>query len=117
MRFLLDENADIRLADFLREQGHEVATVVDDYPQRTLDRDLLALARQEGRILITNDLDFGDLVIRERLPHAGLILFRLRTVAIAMKRERLATVLRDHAGDLGRFLVVTESTIRVRRGS
>jgi predicted nuclease of predicted toxin-antitoxin system len=115
MRFLLDENADIRLAAFLTEQGHDVATVVDDYPQRTLDRDLLALARQEGRILITNDLDFGDLVIRERLPHAGIILLRLRSTALAVKRDRLAAVLRDHAESLDRFLVVTESTIRVRR--
>jgi predicted nuclease of predicted toxin-antitoxin system len=48
MRFLLDENADIRLAAF-----HDVATAVEDHPQRTLDRDLLAIAREEGRILIT----------------------------------------------------------------
>lgn len=115
MRFLLDENADIRLSAYLTDQGHDIATVVEDYPQRTLDRDLLAIAREAGRILITNDLDFGDLVIRERLPHAGIILFRLRSTAIAVKLERLSSVLRDHTGDPDQFLVVTESTVRVRR--
>jgi uncharacterized protein (DUF433 family) len=52
--------------------------------------------------------------IRERLPHAGIILFRLRATAFAVKRERLAVVLRDHVTQLDQFLVVTETTIRVR---
>jgi predicted nuclease of predicted toxin-antitoxin system len=99
----------------IRSLGHDVATVIDDYPQRTLDRDLLELARLEGRILITNDLDFGELVIRERLPHAGVILFRLRSTALSVKIDRLTTVLRDYADQLDQFLVVTESGIRVRR--
>lgn len=114
MKFLLDENADIRLASFLADQGHDVATVVTNYPQRTLDRDLLALARAEGRILITNDLDFGELVIRERLPHAGIILFRLRSTALSVKRARLARVLQECADQLDQFVTVTETTIRVR---
>jgi predicted nuclease of predicted toxin-antitoxin system len=115
LRFLLDENADARLALFLRELGHDVATVVSDYPQRTLDRDLLEIARAEARVLITNDLDFGELVIRERLPHAGIILFRLRSTALSVKIERLTAVLRDYADQLDQFLVVTEADIRVRR--
>ncbi len=115
MRFLLDENADARLAPVLTTQGHDVATVIEDYPQRTLDRDLLEIARTEGRIIITNDRDFGELVIRERLPHAGIILFRLRTTALATKIDRLHAVLRDHAHQLDQFLVVTEASIRVRR--
>ncbi|MGE0543681.1 MAG: DUF5615 family PIN-like protein [Dehalococcoidia bacterium] len=115
MRFLLDENADNRLTAFLTDQGHDVATVVEDYPQRTLDRDLLALAQLEGRIVITNDLDFGEFVVREQLPHAGIILFRLRSTSLSVKRDRLGVVLRDYADSLDRFLVVTESTIRVRR--
>lgn len=114
MRFQLDENADRRLVAFLVDQGHDVATVIDDYPQRTLDRDLLELARVEDRILITNDLDFGDLVMRERLPHAGVILFRLRSTALAVKIERLTAVLRDYGEQLDHFLVVTEATVRIR---
>ena len=115
MKFLLDENVDARLAAYLRERGYDVATVVDDYPQRTLDRDLLELAQSQGRILITNDLDFGDLVMRERLPHAGVILFRLRSTSFGLKRERLAAVLAEYGERLGEFLVVTETSVRVRR--
>jgi predicted nuclease of predicted toxin-antitoxin system len=114
MKFLLDENADARLARFLRDQDHDVATVIDDYPQRTLDRDLLEPARAEGRVLITNDLDFGELITRGRLSHTGVILFRLRSTALSVKIDRLTAVLRGYAGRLDRFLVVTESSIRVR---
>jgi predicted nuclease of predicted toxin-antitoxin system len=78
VRFLLDENAEYRLAAFLRERGHEVTAVARDYPGALTDREVLAIALVEARILITNDRDFGELIVRERLPHAGVIYFRLR---------------------------------------
>ena len=79
MRFLLDENADERLADYLRRLGHDATTIRNDYTRSIEDRDVLAIALREQRILITNDRDFGELIIRERLAHAGAIYFRLST--------------------------------------
>jgi predicted nuclease of predicted toxin-antitoxin system len=38
---------------------------------------VLAIATAEQRVLLTNDKDFGELIFRRRLPHAGVILFRL----------------------------------------
>jgi len=68
VRFLLDECADFPLADFLGELGHDVTTLMQDYTRAIEDVDVLAIARLEGRIVITNDLDFGDLVVRYRCP-------------------------------------------------
>jgi predicted nuclease of predicted toxin-antitoxin system len=39
---------------------------------------VLEIARAEGRILITNDKDFGVLSYQFQLAHAGVIFFRLR---------------------------------------
>lgn len=115
MRFLLDQNADRRLAPYLRSLGHDVTVVAVDYPPGLSDADVLAIAHREGRIIITNDRDFGDLVFRQQAPHAGVIYFRLDSPTFAGKRDRLATVLADYGDRLHQlFITVTESSIRTR---
>jgi predicted nuclease of predicted toxin-antitoxin system len=115
LRFLLDESADHRLTAFLVQRGHEVTAVAHDYPGSLSDRSVLAIARQERRILITNDADFGNLIVRDRLTHRGVILFRLRTTRLAAKVERLDFVLRRYGERLEEFLVVTDARVRVHR--
>jgi len=114
MRFLLDENADLRLKSFLQSLGHDATAVAADYQASLPDRAVLNLAYQERRILITNDRDFGELIVREQVPHAGVIFFRLTTTAFAAKRDRLAGILRDYTDQLDRLLVVTERGVRIR---
>jgi len=75
MRFLLDESADACLAPYLRGLGHDVARLAVDYPAGLPDPRVLAIAAAEGRVLLTNDRDFGELVFRLRQSHAGVILF------------------------------------------
>lgn len=114
MKFLLDENADLRLRPVLLELGHDVTAIAVDHQASISDREVLALAFTEGRILITNDRDFGELVFRQHLPHAGIIHFRLATTRFAMKRDRLLHLLTTYADQLDRDLVVTESSVRLR---
>jgi predicted nuclease of predicted toxin-antitoxin system len=95
MKFLLDENVDARLFPFLIDLGHDVTLVAHDYSYGLLDEDVLALAHQEHRILLTNDRDFGELIIRHQLPHAGIVLFRLAPydANIDLRKKRLRYVL------------------------
>ena len=115
MRFLLDENVEHRAATFLQSEGHDVTTIVDDYPRSIDDRDVLALAVSEGRILITNDRDFGELIFSQHLPHAGVIYFRLPLdTAATDKTDRLRELLASHQADLTAFIVVTPTGVRIR---
>ncbi|MBI2865713.1 MAG: DUF5615 family PIN-like protein [Chloroflexi bacterium] len=116
MRFLLDESADLPLGFFLKGLGHDVTAVARDYVRALKDRDVLAIAHREQRVLVTNDRHFGELVFRLRLPHAGVILFRLGQEDLQTKAAWLQYVLTNHAEDLKDFVVVTERGIRVRRG-
>jgi predicted nuclease of predicted toxin-antitoxin system len=117
MRFLLDENVDLPLADHLNTQGHDATAVARDYERSIEDHEVLEIARTEGRILITNDKDFGELIYRQQLEHTGVILFRLRDEDIPTKIARLEAVLTHHAEALadGAFIVVTDTRIRVRQ--
>ncbi len=112
MRFLLDENTEYRVALFLRDQGHDVTAIAHDYPHALADHDVLAIARQEQRILITSDRDFGHLVAKQHQSHAGVLYFRLPAATADLKIARLTDVLMSHREHLDRFLVVTETRVR-----
>lgn len=114
MRFLLDESADLPLAAHLEARGHEVTSIVRDHPRALNDDDVLDIARRERRILVTNDRDFGELVFRRHIEHAGIILFRLGAEDLATKAAWLDRVLDEHAERLTEFVVVTERGIRIR---
>jgi len=116
MKLLLDESADFRLSSYLTDNGHDVTSIAHDYPHALSDREVLQTAHQEERILIANDRDFGELISRPALPHSGVILFRLRTTALAAKIARLDYALTHYSGPWSNFLVVTDQRVRMRRG-
>ena len=79
------------------------------------DPDVLALAVSEDRILITADHDFGYMVVRQRRPHRGVILFRLGDYAeLDLWIERLDYVLANFSSQLDKLIVVTRRQVRVR---
>ena len=82
------------------------------------DRDVLALANEEQRVLITNDPDFGELVFRQQLPHSGIIFFRLGEESIPTKARWLGHVLDTYRQRLEErcFIVVTDRGVRIRPG-
>lgn len=113
MKFMLDESAHRGLAHHLDSLGHDVTVVGHDYPRSLDDATVLSIAHREGRFLITDDRDFGEWVFDWLRPHAGVILLRLKGLPIGERIARLDHVLAHHSGDLDRFVVVTESDVRV----
>lgn len=82
MKFPLDVCASSHsLRVLLTDLGHDVQLVGENDP-RCLDETVLGLAYQDGRLVVTLDKDFGELVFIQRRPHAGIISFlicRLRS--------------------------------------
>ena len=85
MKLLLDEMFSARLAEALRERGHDVAAVAER-PELTgrSDPEILAAAVVEGRALLTNNArDFALLcqrMVAAGDEHAGLLLASDRSV-------------------------------------
>ena len=115
MKFLFDQSADFRLIPHLRELGHDVQAISRNYPHGLPDEDVLAIAREEERILVVADRDFGELIFHQELAHAGVVFFRLPGATLQTKIEHLDKVLNEHMEELehGEFLVVTPGQIRV----
>jgi predicted nuclease of predicted toxin-antitoxin system len=114
MKFLLDQSADFRLIPYLRRLEHAVHAISRQYPPGLPDEDVLAIAREERRILLVADRDFGELIFHQGVAHAGVIFFRLPGASLQAKIERLTRVLTDYAAELERweFLVVIPGQIR-----
>jgi predicted nuclease of predicted toxin-antitoxin system len=112
MRFMVDECAGPKLADWLSGEGHEVFSVYrqargaeDDY--------VIRKAFDEGWILITNDKDFGEKIYRERRPHRGVVFMRLRNESASNKVVVMGKLLAEYSNKLAnQFVVVTESRVR-----
>lgn len=115
MKFLLDEGADRRLLAPLRARGHDVTAVGRDFPAASSDREVLALALAEERVLITHDDDFRQLVLAARLRHRGVILLRLGNATLDVRLFWLDYIVERLARDLDALLVVTHAGITIHR--
>ncbi|MGB7280704.1 MAG: DUF5615 family PIN-like protein [Candidatus Acidiferrum sp.] len=76
MKFKVDENLPAEHAATLREAGHEADTVADQKLTGADDSALYERCQAEGRILLTLDLDFGNVWAYPPQLHSGIVVFR-----------------------------------------
>jgi predicted nuclease of predicted toxin-antitoxin system len=74
MRFKVDENLPVEVAQLFREADHEAATVLDQDLGGRDDRTVATICQQEARALVTLDLDFADIRTYPPAHHAGMVL-------------------------------------------
>ena len=114
MNVLVDVSAGKTVADVIRSFGHDTAFVRDRDPTMS-DIDILAWAVAEGRLVVTMDKDFGELVFRSGQPHAGVLLLRLEAARLAEKVRVITDIFTSHAADLpGHFSVYQGGRLRIR---
>jgi predicted nuclease of predicted toxin-antitoxin system len=113
MRILADENFPGAAVAALRQRGHDVLWVRTEAPGIS-DREVLARAQAEDRIVITFDKDFGELAFLFGLPAtSGVILFRLRARSPASVTRQAAAALDSQTGWAGHFSVIEEDRVRM----
>lgn len=83
-----------------------------DWPEDPGDETLLNRAREEGRVFVTLDKDFGELGVLRGLAHRGII--RLVNLRAADQGRACLQILASHASDLAQGAIITAEPGRIR---
>jgi predicted nuclease of predicted toxin-antitoxin system len=79
------------------------------------DRDVLGLAVKEGRVLLTEDADFGDLAVRFEIETHGVVRVALKPMAKSDANIRVVVALTGLGGKVVNAVTVIEpSRVRLR---
>lgn len=115
IRFLANENIPLESVRRLRKAGHDVLAVSESLPGAR-DTEVLTRAHQEGRIVLTFDRDYGELIYRRGLPAPfGVVYLRFIPASPAQVAEVLAELQEVSGLTLaGRYTVVDPERIRQR---
>lgn len=117
LRFLADMNLSPATVADLREQGWDILRVSQVLPMDTEDSEILEFARQQNRVIVTQDLDFSELVALRGYARPSLITLRL----FVSDPETITRTLRavmpqiEEALMEGCAVTINHLTVRVRR--
>ena len=105
------------IAARLRQQGHDALHAVDAGYRDLPDREIFRRAAEDKRIVITFDLDFGDIAAVADDPATSVILLRLRLARPSYLWDRLQVAIAQTGPGLetGAIVLVEDARIRVRR--
>lgn len=113
-RVLANENIPLPAVALLRERGVDVIAVAESMPGAS-DADVTALARDEGRVLLTFDRDYGELVFsRGHAPPPAIIYLRQESLPARRIGELVLALLAESSGIAGYFVVASQQSVRRR---
>jgi predicted nuclease of predicted toxin-antitoxin system len=114
MLILADENCDRYLVGRLRSAGHDVQHLVE-HGRGAKDETVLESAIQNGRILLTFDLDFGLMIERSTEIPPAIVLLRLQPLGAVARAAVVVTFFEALTGDWQRkFYVIEPGCVRER---
>jgi len=116
VRLLLDMGLARRAAEWLRAAGHDAVHLSERGLQRLPDAEILALARDEGRVVVTLDADFSALLALSRAEEPSVIHIRIEGLPYWAADELIQRVIGSIEHDLQAECVasVTPGGTRVR---
>lgn len=115
VKFLTDVGVGKKVEGWLAENGYDVEAIRDLDP-RMSDQEILSIAIQDIRLVITMDKDFGEMVYHAGQQHTGVLLLRLEEASGEEKMRVVAEIVSGHADKLaGKFSVYQKGRLRIRR--
>ena len=117
MRFLVDESLSHRVSEALRNAGHNAIHVVADLHRGgAADPELMDFAREESRVIVAADTDFGELLALGQHVLPSVVLFRREQRRPHEQAQVLLENLEQFQDDLesGAVVVIEAQRIRVR---
>ena len=117
MNFLADMGISPKTVEFLSSLGYEAVHLDAQGLGRMKDPDIIRKAREENRVILTCDLDFGQLMAASGARLPSVIIFRLPNMSPDIVNPRLRQIISDFRDALesGAVISVSERAARIRR--
>ena len=117
MKIKLDENISRRLKPHLQKEGNDVFTAEEEGLLGKSDVEFETVARSEGMILFTLDLEFADLRKFPPGTHPGIVLFRPQSMGPLATNRFIVNFVKetDITGLSGCIVVVDPTRVRIIR--
>ncbi|HVL68610.1 MAG TPA: DUF5615 family PIN-like protein [Vicinamibacterales bacterium] len=117
MRFLADAGISPLSVAFLNARGHDAVGVRELGLARAPDAAIVERAVAENRVILTFDLDFGDILALQVRERPSVIIFRLGNERAEQINVRLAVILAECATELstGALVLVEDARYRIRK--
>ncbi len=116
MKFKIDENLPIEVAELLNQAGYDAATVYDQNLVGEADSNIASICQSEKRAIVTLDLDFADIRAYPPQQFSGLIVMRLKQQdksSVLGIAKRLIKSLATEKLE-GHLWIIDERRIRIR---
>jgi len=116
MKLLANENFPYKSIHYLKEKGYDVLSIGMDNPG-IKDSEIMAIAINEERTILTFDRDYGELIFRHNYkPEKGVIYLRLDEYEPEQPGLVIDEILTNEEIDLTRALtVVDKNGLRQRK--
>jgi predicted nuclease of predicted toxin-antitoxin system len=116
LKFLADMGVSMTTVQALRQAGEEVVHLREEGLFKLPDDRILDKAKREQRVILTFDLDFGELLAASGGATPSVVLFRMRNQTPAAVTPRLFRVLEACRAALaaGAIVIVEDEGYRLR---
>jgi predicted nuclease of predicted toxin-antitoxin system len=114
LKFVLDVGVGNKVWQYLTNEGYDAKLITLIDPNMA-DSDILAIAENEERMVITIDKDFGELVYHSSKAHKGVLLLRLEDANGDEKVEAMKFIIENFKDKIvGKFCVFKSGRLRIR---
>lgn len=115
--FVADQCVFGKTVQLLRSEGHTVVTLKELEKQEATDDEVLGITQSLDAVLVTNDLDFSNILLYPPSSHAGIIVLRIDYRTMARVHQALRDLLQRFDRDAlrGALVIVSSRGWRIRR--
>lgn len=116
MKFLADMGISPVTVAWLNKQGHDAKHLSDERLHKLSDHEIFDKADKENRIVLTTDLDFGEIAVSASSSKISVIIFRQENRTPVSMNQYLEKVIHTAQTELekGAIITVQEGRIRIR---
>ena len=117
-KFVIDEDMPRSTAKVLRDLGYEVKDVRDYELRGADDQEVYQFAQNNQAVLITGDMDFGNILRFPIGTHSGLVIahFPNEITTHEMHRHLVGAIMESTEDDFdGNLIIIEPGRVRIRK--